>query len=71
MARPDRLAVKVIARLNPPDTIGISMASVSKPSSGSWNAIDVKVLRDRKVSDAMPNSATMTARKPAGRGFRR
>ena len=48
IARPDRLAVNVIARLNPPEMIGISIASVSSPSSGNWKAIEVKVVPLRK-----------------------
>ena len=35
--------MKVTARLMPPEMIGISMASVSRPSSGNWKATDSKV----------------------------
>ncbi len=54
IARPDRLAVKVIARLKPPEMIGISIASVSRPSSGNWKAIDVKVVALRKLPAVAP-----------------
>ena len=40
---PQILAVKVMARLMPPEMIGISMASVSSPSSGNWKATESKV----------------------------
>ena len=43
MVKPLRLAVKVTARLKPPEMIGISIASVSRPSSGSWKATESNV----------------------------
>ena len=51
------LAVKVTARLIPPEMIGISMASVRSPSSGNWNATELKVASDRKRGDSEPKNA--------------
>ena len=56
------LAVKVIARLQPAREIGMSMASVSSPSSGSWNAIERKVASVRKPGVVRLNSSTTAAR---------
>ena len=51
----------MIARLSPPDRIGISIASVSSPSSGNWNATDVNVGTVRNRSVARLNTSTTTA----------
>ena len=45
-----------MARLKPPEMIGISIASVSSPSSGSWKAIDVKVVALRNFPDVAPKT---------------
>ncbi len=63
MARPARLAVKVTAILKPPEMIGINVASVSKPNSGNWKAIEVKAPADRKLSAVAPNARMTTIRK--------
>lgn len=65
IASPAMFAVKVTARLKPPEISGISIASVKRPSSGNWNAIDTKVLPDRNRSDAALIATTTTARKPS------
>ena len=57
---PQMLAVNVMARLMPPEMIGISMASVSRPSSGNWNATESKVASVRKRGDSRLKTA-MTA----------
>ncbi len=46
------LAVKVMARFSPPVRIGSSMASVSRPSSGNWDATEPKVAAERKFGAA-------------------
>ena len=54
-------------RLMPPEMIGISIASVSRPSSGSWKAIESKVCRERNSGDIVPKNtitATSAIRRP-------
>src|SRR5665647_1391099 len=53
----------MIARLNPPEMIGISMAKVSNPSSGSWNAIEPKLASVRNCGEAIPKTTTTASRK--------
>ncbi|MDT4874189.1 hypothetical protein FQZ97_1094770 [compost metagenome] len=62
---PAILAVKVTARFRPPVRIGSSIASVSSPSSGSWNATEPKVAALRNWGDARPNTRmTATSARP-------
>ena len=63
---PAILAVKVMARFRPPVRIGSSMASVSRPSSGNWNATEPKVAADRKFGAKMPKTMTTTTKAATG-----
>ncbi len=60
------LAVKVMARLSPPVRMGSSIASVSRPSSGNWNATEPKVAADRKFGARTPNTIMTTTKAKAG-----
>ncbi len=58
--RPQKFAVKVMARLSPPERIGTSIASVRRPSSGSWKAIEPKFSPVRKRGVARLKAITTT-----------
>lgn len=73
-----RLALAIMHRFRPPLRIGMNIASVSRPSSGSWNATLVKVapLKKRpgisrlKASTTATSSANRPTAVPSGRNFR-
>src|SRR5712692_844871 len=70
MVKAAKFAVAMIARLMPPHSSVIIVASDRMPSSGSWNAIDCKVPTLRKRSGrtmAKPRTSatSRTARPPA------
>lgn len=62
---PAKLAVNVTARLSPPVNTGKSIANVSNPNSGSWNATEPKVAWLKNCGDAMlkNKSTAINARK--------
>ena len=71
MARPLRFAVKVIARLKPPEMIGISIARVRRPSSGSWKAIEAKVVElEEAVGGQAEHDADERQQREQARNFR-
>jgi hypothetical protein len=54
----------MIARFSPPDRIGTSIASVSNPRTGIWNAIDLRFAPVRNSGVASEKARKTTPRKP-------